>query len=109
MEMLETILYSVYGRKRERCERIIRENRECVTISPIISVSGEKCCEQQVIFMGKTITSTMVPTEVVKCIPYLLVSTTANGFKPVSFLHFLHHFNFYLKEKCVEKNRVSSG
>ena len=56
-----------YCPKGEACQKVIKENREFVTITPIVSLAGSKCmCP--VVLASKTggITSSMVPKLAVK-------------------------------------------
>ena len=82
----------VYAGRWEECKQMIRENSQCVTICPFLSLIGEiKVC--QVIFKGKGITSRMVNPN----IPNLIVSTTENGVQGKSSLAAAYrYFN-----KCV--------
>ena len=66
----------VYAGKGDECKYMIRENRECVTVHPFVSLSGEMVMGP-VIFKRHGITSQMVPNdEVVDKIENLLISTT---------------------------------
>ena len=87
----------------EPCQQLIKENRECVTIQPFVSFAGEQCmC--QVIFSGKSITSSMAPQSVVDKIPHLLVSTTENGVQTKeSLLAAYKEFDEYLTEMDIER------
>ena len=69
----------VYAGRGDECKQMIRENRECVTVHPFVSLSGELVmCH--VIFKGQGITSQMVPDkEVIDKIDKLLISTTEHG------------------------------
>ena len=49
----------VYGARGEEVKKMITENRECVTINPVISLAG-KVCMCQVIFSSKGVSSNMV-------------------------------------------------
>ena len=69
------LVYVGYG---DSCKRMMRENRECVTINPVVSLSGV-ICACQVIFATKGITNQMAPKEAVEKIDNLLISTTDNG------------------------------
>ncbi|XP_047135496.1 uncharacterized protein LOC124812660 [Hydra vulgaris] len=92
-----------YAGKGDACQRMYRENRECVTIQPFVSFSGD-ICMCQVIFKCTGITSSMVPTEAVNKIPHLLVTTTDNGVSThESFLAALKEFDVYLNEKNVKR------
>ena len=68
----------VYCGKGDSCQKMPRENRECVTIHPFVSFAGEiDVCH--IIFKGKGITSHMAPEVAVTKIPNLLVSTADSG------------------------------
>jgi len=69
----------VYCGKGDECKKLISENRECVTIHPFVSLSGEIIlCH--VIFKGKMITNQMCSSEeIVSKFQTLLISTTENG------------------------------
>ena len=93
----------VYCGKGEECKRLIKENRECVTIMPFVSCNGE-VVSCQVIFKGQGITSQMVPTAAAEKIPHLLISTTDNGIQDhKSLLASYTEFNEYLVEAGIEK------
>ena len=50
----------VYAGQGESCQRLIRENRECVTVHPFVSFEGEiRMCH--IIFKGKGISAHMTP------------------------------------------------
>ena len=68
----------VFAGGRESCKKMMRENRECVTINPVVSLSGI-ICVCQVIFGTKGITNQMALKEAVEKIDNLLISTTDNG------------------------------
>ena len=68
----------VYSGKGELCQKMLRENRECVTIHPFVSLAGDiDLCH--VIFKGKGIKSHMAPKVAITKIPNLLISTTDIG------------------------------
>ena len=92
-----------YCGKGERCVGITAENRECVTISPMVSLGGEVAmCH--VIFASSGIKANMAPKEAVEKIPYLLVSSTDNGFQTgKSCDNFYKMFDQYLTEKEVKR------
>ena len=70
----------VYAAKGDNCERLKKENRECVTIEPFVCLDGEvTMCH--VIFPAKCITDQMAPKEAVENIKNLLVSTTKSGYQ----------------------------
>ena len=87
-EMPQFINYGVNGQanglvfcgKGDKCEKLRKENRQCVTIEPFVSVSGsmEVC---HVIFPATCITNQMAPKEAVEKINNLLISTTASGYQ----------------------------
>ncbi|XP_065640013.1 uncharacterized protein LOC136072675 [Hydra vulgaris] len=92
-----------YAGKGDACQRMYRENRECVTLQPFVSFSGD-ICMCQVIFKCTGITSSMVPTEAVNKISHLLVTTTDNGVSThESFLAALKEFDVYINEKNVKR------
>ena len=68
----------VYAEKGQDCKGLQHENRECITIDPIVSFSGD-VVQCHVIFPAKCITSHMVPQQAVEKNPNLLVSTTDSG------------------------------
>ena len=68
----------IYARRGESSKRLMRENRECVTMNPVVSLSGV-ICVCQVIFGTKGIANQMAPKEAVENIDNLLISTTDNG------------------------------
>ena len=87
-EMPQFLNYGVDGQqggltycgRGEKCVKYTRENRECVTIEPFVSLSGSlDVCH--VIFPAKCITSQMAPETAVKQIRNLLVSTTESGYQ----------------------------
>ena len=68
----------VYAGRGESCQKMIRENRECVTIHPFVSFGGDiAMCH--IIFKGKGISAYMAPKEAVMRIPNLLISTNDSG------------------------------
>ena len=68
----------IYAGKGEECQKMIRENRECVTVHPFVSFSGDVAmCH--IIFKGKGISQQMAPQEAVTNIPHLLISTNDSG------------------------------
>ena len=81
----------------------MKENREFVTVTPVISLGGSLCA-CQVIFAAKGIISAMAPESVVENIPNLLISTTENGYQDQgSFFDFLKCFDNYLTEKNITR------
>ena len=84
-------------------QKTIKENRECVTIHPMVSCAGEVVMGH-VIFGTGGITSHMAPSMSVKAIPNLLISTTENGVQDHnSLLEFYKQFNKCLLEKNIVK------
>ena len=58
--------------KGDACHKLIKENRECVTIQPFSTFDGQVIlC--QVIFVGKAITSHIAPAEAVDSIKNLVM------------------------------------
>ena len=93
----------VFASKGEDCARMIRENRDCVTIHPMVSCAGEKMiCH--ILFSGKGITSKMVPKVAVEKIPNLLISTTVHGVQDhKSLLEFYKFFATKLTEQNIQR------
>ena len=60
------------------CSRLLKENRESVTVQPFSSFAGELALVQ-VVFAGAGMTSHMCPKEAVEKIPNLLVSVEEKG------------------------------
>ncbi|XP_047131057.1 uncharacterized protein LOC136071655 [Hydra vulgaris] len=89
--------------KGETCCKMIRENRECVTIHPLVSFSGDLCvC--QVLFGTVGITNQMAPQEAVANIPHLLITTCNHGVSDHnSLLDMYKEFDEYLTEKKVAR------
>ena len=81
----------------------MKENREYVTITPFIALSGSiPIC--QVIFSASGISSWMAPKIAVQNINNLLISNTANGYQDgQSFLGLMKSFNDYLSENSITK------
>lgn len=69
-----------YAGSGEECSRLVKENRECATIDPTVSVAGE-VVQCHVIFTANSITSQMVPREAVNKISDLLVSASKSGYQ----------------------------
>ena len=93
------LVYAVCG---ESCKKMMRENRECVTINPVISLS-EVICVCQVIFGTKGITNQMAPKEAVEKTDNLLISTTGNGCQDhTSLLACYKLFDKYLDRAGIE-------
>lgn len=68
----------VYCGTGEECHKLTKENRECVTIQPFSTFSGEMILVQ-VIFAGKGVSSHMCPQVAVDSIKNLMISTTEYG------------------------------
>ena len=85
--------------KNESCQRILKENRECPTVHPMVSCDGNKVmC--QVIFSRKGIDTDMFTEK----IENLVVSTTPHGVQDHhSLLSFYRRFNKYLEDAKVQK------
>ena len=67
-----------YAGTGDECAAAISENRECVTIHPMINMEGD-VMSCHVIFAAAGITSHMAPDEAVDKIENLLISTTEHG------------------------------
>ena len=89
----------VFGSTGESCQRLTKENRECPTIHPMVSCSGDKVmC--QVIFSRRGIDSNMLSDK----IPNLVVSTTQKGVQDhKSLLKFYQQFDEYLVQNKIQK------
>ena len=71
-----------YCPKREACQKLINENREIVTITPIVSLAGSKIiCQGVFAFKTGGITSSMAPKSTVENKDNLLISTTEKGYQ----------------------------
>ena len=93
----------VYAGRGESCKKMMRENRECVTINPVVSLSGV-ICVCQVIFGTKGITNQMAPKDAVEKIDNLLISTTDNGYQDhTSLLACYKLFDKYLDRAGIER------
>ena len=92
-----------YCGKGEGCYGLIAENRECVTISPMVSLAGDiPICH--VIFGSACIMGNMAPSEAVKSIKNLLVSNTENGFQTgKSCKSFYELFDKHLTRNNIER------
>ena len=92
-----------YAAKGERCTGLLAENRECVTISPMISLNGNvPICH--VLFASAGIKSNMAPKEAVDAIDNLLISSTENGFQTgKSCLKFYEMFDQYLTDHNIQR------
>ena len=91
----------VYAGRGEEAKKMINENRECVTINPVITLSG-KVLMCQVIFAGKGVMSSMAPKEAVENIPNLLVSVTESGMQD----HKSMLSSYKVLHKCLLKEEV---
>ena len=93
----------VFAGKGDSCNQMIRENRDCVTIHPLVSCAGDVViCH--IILSGKGITSKMAPKSAVEKITNLLVSTTEHGVQDHnSLLDFYKFFDQKLTEQNVER------
>nr|XP_047132414.1 uncharacterized protein LOC124811153 [Hydra vulgaris] len=92
-----------YVARGEPCRKIIRENRESVTICPVVSLAGE-IVVSQVIFADKGITSHMAPKTAVKNIKNLIISSTEKGSQDNHSLLDLHKkFDIYLSEENIQR------
>ena len=81
----------------------MRENKECVNISPVVSLSGV-ICVCQVIFGTKDITNQMAPKETVEKIDNLLISITDSGCQDhTSLLAFYKLFDKYFDRTGIER------
>ncbi len=78
------------------CKGLQYENRECITIDPIVSFSGD-VVQCHVIFPAKYITSRMALRQAVQKIPNLLISTTDSGYQEgCTLLDSINSFDNYL-------------
>ena len=92
-----------YSGKGERCTAAKTENRECVTISPMASLSGD-ICMCHVIFPSSGIKSNMAPKKAADSIENLLVSSTENGFiTGKACCKFYEEFDKFLTANDVER------
>ena len=89
--------------EENHAKKMMRENRECVTINPVVSLSGV-ICVGQVIFGTKGITNQMAPKEPVEKIDNLLIPTTDNGCQDhTSLLACYKLFDKYLNRAGTER------
>ena len=89
----------VYCGKGEECNRLLRENRECVTIEPFVSLSGnlEMC---HVIFKGSCINSHMATKEAVNKLITYLFRQLRMGFKTIThYLQLIRISTMYWRKK----------
>ena len=93
----------VYAGRGKPCKRIMRENRECVNISSVVSLSGViRVC--QVIFGTKGITNQMAPKEAVEKIDNHLILITDSGCQDhTSLLACYKLFDKYLDMTGIER------
>ncbi|XP_066924340.1 uncharacterized protein [Clytia hemisphaerica] len=92
-----------YAARGESCKKMMRENRESVTICPVVSLAGEMAVSQ-VLFSGKGITTHMCPKPVAKKINNLLISSTEKGSQDnKSLLECYRLFDKYLDEKKIQR------
>ena len=93
----------IYCGKGESCQKMIRENRECVTVHPFVTVDGHVAmCH--VIFKGKGISQQMAPAVAVEKIPNLLVSTSESGCQDHNtLLDAYKKLDAYIEEKTIVK------
>ncbi|XP_065663558.1 uncharacterized protein LOC136085837 [Hydra vulgaris] len=82
---------------------MIRENKECITINPFVSLSGEvSLC--QVIFSCKSITSQLAPQKAVSNIKNLIFSTIESGSQDnCSLLAAYKKLDKHLTEQDIER------
>ena len=87
----------------ESCQRMIKENRECVTVHPFVFFRGEiAMCH--IIFKGKGISAHMAPKEAVERIPNLLICTNGSGSQDHSTLLSAYQmFDLYLDENNIKR------
>ena len=92
-----------YCAKGERCSGLIAENRECVSISPLVTLGGDiPICH--IMFASEGIKSNMAPSEAVRGIHGLLISSTEHGFQTgKSCLEFYKLVDEYLTENAIER------
>ena len=88
----------VYAGRGVSSKRMMRENRQCVTINPVVSLS-RVICVCQLIFDTKGIPNQMAPKEAVEKIDNLLISTTDNGYQDYNSLLACYKL-FY---KCLDR------
>jgi hypothetical protein len=92
----------VYSEKGQDCKGLQYENRECITIDPIVSFSGD-VVQCHVIFPAKYITSHMAPRQAVEKIPNLLISTTDSRYQEgCTLLDSMKSFDNYLQNNNVQ-------
>ena len=92
-----------YCGRGEECLKLIKENRDSVTIEPFIGIDGSiPMCH--VIFATSGLTSHMIPKSAVEAIPNLILSATANGYQDQkSCLQSYKQFNNYLIKEKIKK------
>lgn len=92
----------VFAGRGSSCKKLIQDNRECISIDPFISLSGDVIlCH--VIFKSKGMTSDMAPPGVVKKIDRLFISSTENGYQTHSSL--LDTYKFF-NDKYLVKHKI---
>lgn len=93
----------VFAGRGDGYNNMITENRECITIHPMVSCSGEKViCH--VIFSEKRMTNEMAAKTSLEQITNLLISTTKNGVQDhKSLLEFYKCFDAKLTEQSVQR------
>ena len=93
----------VYAGRGDACQKMIRENRECVTIHPFVSFDGDiAICH--VIFKGKGISEQMAPELAVQNIQNLLISTNDSGSQDhTTLLAAYKTFDAYLEESNITR------
>lgn len=93
----------LYAGKGDECKKLLRENRECVTIDPFVTLSGTvPLCH--IIFKGSGITSHMASEKAAKNIDGLFISTTENGVQDhKSLLAVYKHLDTVITKRGIEK------
>ncbi|XP_065652733.1 uncharacterized protein LOC136080032 [Hydra vulgaris] len=92
-----------YAAHWEPCRKMIRKNRESITICPVVSLAGETVVSQ-VIFAGKDITSHLAPKTAVKNIKNLIILSTEKGNQDNHSLLDLHKkFDMYFLEENIHR------
>ena len=99
----------VYCGRGDKCVKYTKENRECVTIEPFISLDG-KMVVCHVIFPATCITSNMAPEEAVEKIgkESLLISTTQSGYQDHNTCLEVHKTFKKALTNCDESNPIIS-
>ena len=92
-----------YAGKGEECNQWIKENRECVSIDPTVTLAGD-IAQCHLIFGGSCLSSQMAPEEAVNKIYHLLVSTTKSSYQTGdSYLASLRMLDEYITEKKIQR------